>query len=89
MLSKVVARWAGIEFSAVPYNESKDVFILSAVDDIQARPARAAAADGSAAAGPHELFACAGRAHPEPMKPSSTADDWVLQGTALLCMRDD
>jgi len=35
MLAKVVARWAGIEFSVIPYKESKDVFILGAIDDIQ------------------------------------------------------
>ena len=35
MLAKVVARWAGIEFVVVPYKESKDVFILSSIEDIQ------------------------------------------------------
>jgi hypothetical protein len=37
MLAKVVARWGGIEFVVVPYKESKDVFILGAIDDIQVR----------------------------------------------------
>ena len=37
MLSKVVACWAGIEFCIIPYKESKDVFILGPIDDIQVR----------------------------------------------------
>jgi hypothetical protein len=37
MLDRVVARWGGIEFAVIPYKDSKDVFILGAIDDIQAR----------------------------------------------------
>lgn len=35
MLAKVVARWSGIELSIVSYKESKDVFMLGPVDEIQ------------------------------------------------------
>ncbi|KAJ3083598.1 Dynein heavy chain 6, axonemal, partial [Rhizoclosmatium hyalinum] len=35
MLSKVVKIWSDTEFIVLPYRESKDVFILGAIDDIQ------------------------------------------------------
>lgn len=36
MLRKVVEKWEEIEFTVVPYKESKDTFILGSVDEIQA-----------------------------------------------------
>jgi hypothetical protein len=38
-LSKVVSRWAGIELAVVLYKDTKDVYVLGALDDIQARSA--------------------------------------------------
>ncbi|TPX75806.1 hypothetical protein CcCBS67573_g02914 [Chytriomyces confervae] len=35
MLSKVVKLWSDTEFIVLPYRDSKDVFILGAIDDIQ------------------------------------------------------
>eukprot|EP00878_Enallax_costatus_P024947 GHUV01026655.1.p1 GENE.GHUV01026655.1~~GHUV01026655.1.p1 ORF type:complete len:285 (+),score=109.46 GHUV01026655.1:1668-2522(+) len=37
LLAKVTSKWAAIEFSVVPYKDSKDVFILGAIDEIQVR----------------------------------------------------
>lgn len=35
LLAKVVAKWAGIDLSVVPYKDSKDVYILGSIDNIQ------------------------------------------------------
>jgi dynein heavy chain len=35
LLAKVTTKWAGIEFSVIPYKDSKDVYILGAIDEIQ------------------------------------------------------
>jgi dynein heavy chain len=35
LLAKVTTKWAGIDFSIIPYKDSKDVFIMGALDDIQ------------------------------------------------------
>ncbi|KAI8620571.1 dynein heavy chain and region D6 of dynein motor-domain-containing protein [Chytriomyces sp. MP71] len=35
MLSKIVKLWSDTEFIVLPYRDSKDVFILGAIDDIQ------------------------------------------------------
>jgi dynein heavy chain len=35
LLAKVSTKWAGIEFSVIPYKDSKDVYILGAIDEIQ------------------------------------------------------
>ncbi|KAG5457288.1 MAG: dynein heavy chain, N-terminal region 2-domain-containing protein, partial [Olpidium bornovanus] len=35
MLNKILAAWTDIEFIVLPYRDSKDVFILGGVDDIQ------------------------------------------------------
>lgn len=37
LLGKVQAKWTDIEFTVLPYKDSKDVFILGAIDEIQAR----------------------------------------------------
>lgn len=37
LLAKVTAKWAGIEFCVIPYKDSKDVYILGALDEIQVR----------------------------------------------------
>jgi dynein heavy chain len=37
LLAKVTTKWAGIEFSVIPYKDSKDVYILGAIDEIQVR----------------------------------------------------
>lgn len=36
MLSKVNSKWSDIEFQCIPYKDSKDMVILSAVDEITA-----------------------------------------------------
>jgi hypothetical protein len=36
LLAKVVAKWAAIELSVIPYKDSKDVYILGSIDNIQA-----------------------------------------------------
>ncbi len=36
LLARVTSKWAGIELCVIPYKDSKDVFILGAIDDIQA-----------------------------------------------------
>lgn len=35
LLAKVVAKWAAIELSVVPYKDSKDVYILGSINNIQ------------------------------------------------------
>lgn len=35
LLAKVTSKWASIEFTVMAYKDSKDVFILGAIDDIQ------------------------------------------------------
>ncbi|WIA13579.1 hypothetical protein OEZ85_007146 [Tetradesmus obliquus] len=35
LLAKVTAKWAGIEFCVIPYKDSKDMYILGALDEIQ------------------------------------------------------
>lgn len=35
LLAKVVAKWANIELSVIPYKDSKDVYILGSIDNIQ------------------------------------------------------
>jgi dynein heavy chain len=35
LLAKVTSKWASIEFSVIPYKDSKDVYILGAIDEIQ------------------------------------------------------
>lgn len=35
LLAKVTTKWAAIEFSVIPYKDSKDVYILGAIDEIQ------------------------------------------------------
>jgi hypothetical protein len=37
LLAKVTTKWAGIEFTVIPYKDSKDVYILGAIDEIQVR----------------------------------------------------
>ncbi len=37
--SQVSNKWVDLEFNVVPYKESKDVFILGAIEDIQVRDA--------------------------------------------------
>lgn len=39
LLAKVVAKWAAIELSVIPYKDSKDVYILGSIDNIQVRHA--------------------------------------------------
>lgn len=35
LLAKVVAKWANIELTVIPYKDSKDVYILGAIDNVQ------------------------------------------------------
>jgi vacuolar-type H+-ATPase subunit E/Vma4 len=35
LLAKVVAKWADIELSVIPYKDSKDIYILGSIDNIQ------------------------------------------------------
>lgn len=35
LLAKVVAKWAGVELSVIPYKDSKDVNILGSIDNVQ------------------------------------------------------
>lgn len=35
LLAKVVTRWASIELSVIPYKDTKDVYILGSMDNIQ------------------------------------------------------
>jgi len=35
LLAKVVAKWATIELTVIPYKDSKDVYILGSLDNIQ------------------------------------------------------
>lgn len=35
LLAKVTTKWTAIEFSVIPYKDSKDIYILGAIDDIQ------------------------------------------------------
>lgn len=35
LLAKVVAKWATVELSVIPYKDSKDVYILGSIDNIQ------------------------------------------------------
>lgn len=65
MLAKVVAGWAGIEFSVIPYKESKDTFILGAIDDIQARVLSSCRSQGLANHPIPCLFRCLGNGLPE------------------------
>lgn len=37
LLAKVVAKWAEIELSVIPYKDSKDVYILGSIDNVQVR----------------------------------------------------
>jgi hypothetical protein len=37
LLGKVVAKWAGVELSVIPYKDSKDVYILGSIDNVQVR----------------------------------------------------
>lgn len=37
LLAKVVTKWATIELAVVPYKDSKDVFILGSIDNVQVR----------------------------------------------------
>lgn len=37
LLAKVTGKWTDIEFQVIPYKDSKDVFILGAIDEIQVR----------------------------------------------------
>jgi dynein heavy chain len=39
LLAKVSNKWTDLEFNVMPYKESKDVFILGAIEDIQVRAA--------------------------------------------------
>ena len=35
LLAKVTTKWAGIDFNIIPYKDSKDIFIMGALDEIQ------------------------------------------------------
>jgi hypothetical protein len=37
LLAKVVTKWATIELAVVPYKDSKDVYILGSIDNVQVR----------------------------------------------------
>lgn len=37
LVPQVSNKWVDLEFNVVPYKESKDVFILGAIEDIQVR----------------------------------------------------
>lgn len=37
LLARVVARWATLELAVTPYKDSKDVYILGSIDNIQVR----------------------------------------------------
>lgn len=37
LLAKVSNKWVDLEFNVIPYKESKDVFILGGIEDIQVR----------------------------------------------------
>lgn len=48
LLAKVVAKWATMELTVIPYKDSKDVYILGSLDNIQVMVCVAAAVNVTA-----------------------------------------